>query len=208
LSSTSLTRSKITLAKLLARQFGLQREATGAPPSSATLQCGGPLTASIPKTRDQPEETSSKRSPPCGNNASTEISPGPPARRRMPGPPSHRQNAPHSGPVTTGSAYTNNPNGVQAGRPRPADSTPQSSNRGAQNMRSHSTRWQDTAQSGSFRSRAGDGAVGLGFQDAAELGERIQESRVGAHPVGCPSWARRSANMRRSQSAVSRRSAI
>jgi hypothetical protein len=43
------------------------------------------------------------------------------------------------------------------GRPRPADSTPQSSNRGAQNMRLHSARWQDrrqhAAESGSSRSR-------------------------------------------------------
>ena len=60
-------------------------------------------------------------------------------------------------PATTGSARTKDPNGVRAGRPRPADSTPQSSNRGAQNMRLHSARrWQDrqhTAESGSFRSR-------------------------------------------------------
>ena len=46
--------------------------------------------------------------------------------------------------TTTGSARTKNPNGVRAGRPRPADSTPQSSDRGARNMRLHSTRrWQD-----------------------------------------------------------------
>jgi len=53
--------------------------------------------------------------------------------------------APHSGQGTSGSARTNNPNGVPAGRPRPADSTPQSSNRGAQNMRLHSARWQAAA---------------------------------------------------------------
>ena len=61
--------------------------------------------------------------------------------------------------ATTGSARTKNPNGVRAGHPRPADSTPQSSNRGARNMRLHSARWQDrqqhAAESGSFRSRAG-----------------------------------------------------
>jgi hypothetical protein len=62
--------------------------------------------------------------------------------------------------TTTSSACTKNPNGVRAGRPRPADNTPQSSDRGARNMRLHSTRrWQDmqnrqhTAESGSFRSR-------------------------------------------------------
>jgi hypothetical protein len=52
-----------------------------------------------------------------------------------------------------------NPNVVRAGRPHPADSTPQSSNRGAPNTRLHSTRRQDrqhAAESGSsFRSRAG-----------------------------------------------------
>jgi hypothetical protein len=120
---------------------GLHREATRAPPSSATLQYGGPPTASIPKIHDQPEEHSSKCFRPCGNNASTGISRVPPTRPQMRGPTSHTQDAPHSVQATTGSARTNNPNGVPAGRPRPADSTPQSSNRGAQNMRLHSTQW-------------------------------------------------------------------
>ncbi len=70
------------------------------------------------------------------------------------------QDAPHSVHGTSGSARTKNPNGVPAGRPHPADSTPQSSNRGAPNTRLHSTRRQDrqqhAAESGSsFRSRAG-----------------------------------------------------
>ena len=73
---------------------------------------------------------------------------------------------------TTGSARTKNPNGVRAGRPRPADSTPQSSDRGARNMRLHSTRrWQDrqhTAESGSpFRSRPAPPAGGACPRSAA-----------------------------------------
>ena len=56
-----------------------------------------------------------------------------PTRPQMRGPTSHTQDAAHSVQGTSGSARTNNPNGVPAGRPRPADSTPQSSNRGAQN---------------------------------------------------------------------------
>ena len=125
---------------------------TGKPPEhrprSAKSQCGGPPTASIPKTRDQPEELSSKCFRPCGNNASTGISRVPPTRQQMRGPTSHTQDAPHSVQGTSGSARTNNPNGVPAGRPRPADSTTQSSNRGAQNMRLHSARWQDRQQTG------------------------------------------------------------
>ena len=51
-------------------------------------------------------------------------------------------------------ARTKDPNGVRAGRPRPADSTTQSSDRGARDMRLHAMlRWQDTqhtAESGSI----------------------------------------------------------
>ncbi len=156
-SPTSPTRSKITPAKVTPSQSGHLREATRAPPSSAKSRCGGPPTASIPKTHDQPEEPNSKLSRPCGNNASTGISRVPPTRQQMRGPTSDRQDTPHSVQATTGSARTKNPNGVRAGRPRPADSTPQSSHRGAQNMRLHSARRQDrqhAAESGSsFRSR-------------------------------------------------------
>src|SRR5215217_1110030 len=102
--------------KLTAHQYGLHREATRAPPSSATLQYGGPPTASIPKIRDQPEEPSSKCFRPCGNNASTGISRVPPPQMR--GPTSHTQDAPHSVQGTSGSGRTNNPNGDPAGRPR------------------------------------------------------------------------------------------
>jgi hypothetical protein len=107
----------------MARQFGLQREATRTPPSWAKSQYGEPPTASIPKTRDQPEEPNSKRSRPCGNNASTGISRVPPIRQQMREPTSDRQHAPHlDAGTTTGSAHTKNPIGVRAGRPRPADS--------------------------------------------------------------------------------------
>jgi hypothetical protein len=40
----------------------------------AKSQCGGPPTASIPKTPDQPEEASSKHPRPSQRNASTGTS--------------------------------------------------------------------------------------------------------------------------------------
>jgi hypothetical protein len=50
----------------------------------------------------------------------------------MRGPTSDRQHAPHLDPVTTtGSARIKKGHGVRAGRPRPADNTPQSPHRGA-----------------------------------------------------------------------------
>ena len=65
-------------------------------------------------------------------------------------------------------ARTKDPNGVRAGRPRPADSTPQPSHRGAPNMSLHAARrWQDrqhTAESGSsfqIEGRAPPGRVGV-----------------------------------------------
>ena len=65
-----------------ARQPGLPPGSHPTPPSSAKSQCGGPPTASIPKTRDQPEEeANSIQPPPCGNNASTGISPVPPTHQ-------------------------------------------------------------------------------------------------------------------------------
>jgi hypothetical protein len=97
-----------------------------------------PPTASIPKTRDQPEEPNSKRSPPCGNSASTGISLVPPTRLQIRRPMSGWQHIAHvDAGATTGSACTDNPNGVRAGRPRPADSTPQASDRGARNVGLH-----------------------------------------------------------------------
>ena len=154
-SPTSPTRSKITPAKVTPSQSGLHREATRAPPSSAKSQCGGPPTASIPKTRDQPEETQLETLPALWKQRlDRDIARAtyPPADARA----DERQagRTALSRRTTTGSARTKNPNGVRAGRPRPADSTPQSSDRGARNMRLHSTRrWQDrqhTAESGSL----------------------------------------------------------
>jgi hypothetical protein len=123
-SPTSPTRSITTPAKVTPSQSGLQRELTPAQPLSVESQCGGLPTASIPKTRDQPEEPNSKRSRPSGNNASTGMSRGPPTRQQMRRPTSDRQDAPPLVAATpTGSTRTNSPNGVRAGRPRPADST-------------------------------------------------------------------------------------
>ena len=48
-SPTSPTRSKTTPARVTPSRSGLHQEATRAPPSSATSQCGAPPTASIPK---------------------------------------------------------------------------------------------------------------------------------------------------------------
>ena len=121
-SLTSPTRSKIKSAKVTPSQSGHLREATRAPPSFAKSQCGGPPTASIPKTPDQPEEPNSKLSPPCGNKTSTGISRVPPTRQQMRGPTSDRHDSPHLVEATTGNARTKKPNGVRAGRPRPADS--------------------------------------------------------------------------------------
>ena len=120
-SPTSPTRFKTTPAKVTASQSGLHREATRAPPSSAKSQCGGPPTASIPKTRDQPEEPTSKRSRPSGNNASIGKSRVPPTRQQMRGPTNDTQDAPDlDAGTTTGDARTKKANGVRAGRPHPA----------------------------------------------------------------------------------------
>ena len=115
-SPTSPTRSKITPAEVLARQPGQHRQATRAPPSSAKSRCGGPPTVSSPKTRDQPEESNSKRAPPCGNNASTGTSRVPPAHQDMPRPMSDRQHTPHlvAGTTTTG-ARTKHPDSARTG---------------------------------------------------------------------------------------------
>ena len=106
-----------------ASQPGLQREVTRAQHLSVESQCGGPPTASIPKTRDQPAEPNSKPSRPCGNNASTGISRVPPTRQQMQGATSDRQHAPHQAATTTANACTKDPNGDRAGRPPPADNT-------------------------------------------------------------------------------------
>src|SRR5215203_3195044 len=130
----------MTPANVTPSQSGYHREFTRGPLSSANSQCGAPPTASIPKIRAQPEEPNSKRPRPSGNNASTGISRVPPPHQQMRGPTSDRQDAPHLVQAATGNARTKEANGVRAGRPRPADSAPQSSDRGALSMRLHSTR--------------------------------------------------------------------
>ena len=141
---TSPTRSNITPAKVTPSQSGHLREATRAPPSFATSQCGGPPTASIPKIRAQPEETKSKRFRPSGNNASTGTSRVPPTRQQMQRLTSDRHEASPVAAITTGSAHTENPNGIPVGRPGHADSTLQASDREARNTMMHSTRPRQT----------------------------------------------------------------
>src|SRR5215218_4034564 len=94
-SPTSLTRSTTTPAEVTPSQSGHHREAAQAQPSSAKSQSGGPPTASIPKTRDQPEEPNSKGFRPSVNDASTGKSNVPPTRQQMRGATSNRQQAPH-----------------------------------------------------------------------------------------------------------------
>jgi hypothetical protein len=124
---TSPTGSKTTFARVTQSQSGHHREVTRAPPSSAKSQCGGPPTALLPKTHDQPAEPNSKRSRHSGNSASTGTSRVPPTRQQMGGPTSDKRHAPHLAATTTGNARTENRNGVRTGRPRPADNTQQSS---------------------------------------------------------------------------------
>jgi hypothetical protein len=125
-SPTSPTRSTTTPATVTPSQSGHHREAIRAPPSSAKSQCGAPPTASIPKTHDQPEKTSSRQPPPCGNNASTGKSPVPPIRQATPGPRSDRQHTPHLVAGTTASAHTKRPVSVRPGQPHPAANPPPS----------------------------------------------------------------------------------
>ena len=120
-SPTSPTRSNTTPAKVTPSQPGLHREATPAPTSFAKSQCGGPPTASIPKTRAQPEEPNSKRSRPAGNSASTGISPVQPIRQATRGLTNDRQDAPHLvAGTTTASARTKHPVNVRTGQSHPA----------------------------------------------------------------------------------------
>jgi hypothetical protein len=85
------------------------------------LQCGAPPTASIPKTHDQPEEANSTPSRPCGNNASTGISPLQPIRQATRGLTNDRQHATHLDvDATAASTRTKHQVNVKTGRPRPA----------------------------------------------------------------------------------------
>src|SRR5215207_7952408 len=126
-SPTSPTRSKTTPAKLMARQFGLQRETTRTLPSWAKSQYGEPPTASSPKTRDPPEkEANSRPPPPCGNSDSTGRSPIPPIHQTTQGPTNDSKHTPHiDAGATTGKAHTKQLVNVRTGQSRPADSTAQ-----------------------------------------------------------------------------------
>ena len=84
-------------------------------------QCGAPPMASIPKTRDQPEEANSRQPPPSGNNTSTRTSRVPPTRQQMHEPTNDRQHTPHlDAGMTTASATTKHPVSVRTGHPHPA----------------------------------------------------------------------------------------
>jgi hypothetical protein len=121
-SPTSPARSKTTPAKVAARRSGLHGEAARARHLSAKSQCGGPPTASIPKTHDQPvQEANSKRPRPSGNNTSTGKSPVPPIRQTTRGSTKDRQHTPHLVAGTTrASAPTKHPVNVRTGQPHPA----------------------------------------------------------------------------------------
>jgi hypothetical protein len=78
--------------------------------------------------------------------------------RRCEGRQGHTQDAPHSVQATSGSARTNNPNDIPAGRLRPADSTPQS-RRSEHEV--HSIQWQHRQHTGqSALSNQGPGYAG------------------------------------------------
>src|SRR5829696_5683442 len=113
--------SKITPARVAVRQRGPPREVIPSP-SFAKSQCGEPPTASIPKTRDQPEEAANSIQPlPCGNSDSTGRSPVPPIHHATTGSTNDRQHKPHRvGGVTTASDRTKHPVSVQTGQPHPA----------------------------------------------------------------------------------------
>ena len=65
-------------------------------------------TASIPKTRGQPEEASSIQRPPCGNSDSTGRSPIPPIHQTTQGPTNDSEHTPHTDVGTmTGKAIPN-----------------------------------------------------------------------------------------------------
>jgi hypothetical protein len=139
-----------------ARPSGLQREATRAPPSFAKSQCGGPPTASIPKTRDQRAEGNSRQPQPCGNSASTGISPIPPIQttRDLT---NHRQHTPHLDTgTTTASAGTKHPVSVRTGHTHPAANHRRAAAQGAV---VRPMRWLDPAGGGPVTTSLGGAAA-------------------------------------------------
>jgi hypothetical protein len=66
------------------------------------------------------------QSPPCGNYASTGISPIPPIHQTTQGPTNDSEHTPHiDADATTGKAHTKQLVNVRTGQSRPADSTAQ-----------------------------------------------------------------------------------
>jgi hypothetical protein len=148
-SQTLPARFKTTLAKVTPSQSGLHLELTRTQPLSVRSRCGAPPTASVPGTREQPEEPNSKRSRPSGNNTSTGISPVPPIRQARRGLTNDKQHTLHLvAGTTTASARTKHPVNVRTGQPHPAANTTSSCCAGVWVARySHGT--QPTALSGS-----------------------------------------------------------
>ena len=150
-SPTSPTRSKTTPAKVTAQPVWA---ATGKPPEHRPHRRNRSVAGR--QRHQSPRPATNRRNPTRNAPGPVETTPRPAYRpchrpasrcegRRATGR-THRTQS----QATTGSARTKNPNGVRAGRPRPADSTPQSSDRGARNMRLHSTRrWQAGSRTGS-----------------------------------------------------------
>jgi hypothetical protein len=118
---TSPNKFKITPARTTPSRPGLRREVTQAPPSLAKLRYGGPPTASINGTHDQPEASSSRQPLPCGNSTSTELSPVLVSCRGIRSSEGDGQLALHViTTTTTANARTKHPDGVQeAVRTRP-----------------------------------------------------------------------------------------
>jgi hypothetical protein len=112
-------------AEVLASQPGHRREATRAPHSSAKSQCGEPPTASIPKTRDQPEAANLIPPPHYGNSGLTGISPVPlthPATRAST---NDTERIPHrAAPTTTTGTAIKHPVSLRTGQPHPAANPP------------------------------------------------------------------------------------
>jgi hypothetical protein len=96
----------------------LRGEFTRASHLSAKSQFGGPPGIGPQDLRATGGTQLETHFQPCGNNVSTGTSPIPPIRQPARGPTSDGQDT----PPLAGSARTKEPNGVGAGRPRPADS--------------------------------------------------------------------------------------
>ena len=121
-SPTSPTRSKITPAKVTPSQSGHHREATRAPPSFGEIAVWRAANGINPQDPRPTGGTQLETLPALWKqrlDRDIARATDPPADARA-----DERQAAHtalSRRTTTGSARTKNPNGVQAGRPRPAD---------------------------------------------------------------------------------------